>query len=410
MLAGRRILLVEDDGIMGPSIAQRLVLEGAQVEWLTQAVRAIHAVRTPRAPVDAVICDIKLPDGTGEEIYTTLCRTMTPPPFLFITGQGGIDQAVRLMKAGAADYLTKPFDMAVLLGRLGLLIRPREKEEKSKILGISPAAQRIEALIAKAAAHDRPTLISGPPGLGKTLIARRIHALSDASAAPFVQVNLTREKDVKQALYGEAGAFRRVRDGVLLLSAIERLEPGEQDRLVEALARGVDCRLISTAGPGLALAFAEERFRHDLFASLSVAEIPIPALAQRKEDAVWLLNEMFAEMNGRRTSPLRGISSLAEEAARNHDWPDNGRELRNRLRRAFSLAEGDWLLPADLFPERQTAEAFQTLLEVRETAERDQILAALERTEGQVAAAAKLLRISRTTLWEKMQKLDLHLR
>ncbi len=410
MLTGRRILLVEDDGIMGPSIAQRLVLEGAQVEWLTQVVRAIHAIRTPRAPVDAVICDIKLPDGTGEDIYTTLCRTMTPPPFLFITGQGGIDQAVRLMKAGAADYLTKPFDMEVLLGRLNLLIRPREEEEMPRILGISPAAKRIETLISKAAANSRPTLISGPAGLGKALVARRIHALSDASAAPFLEVNLTRESAVEQALYGDAGAFQKVRDGVLLLGAVERLLPEQQDRLLETMARGVDCRLISTAGPGLALAFAEERFRRDLFASLSVAEIPIPALAARREDAVWLLNEMFAEMNARRVSPLRGLSSLAEEAARNHDWPDNGREVRNRLRRAFSLADGEWLLPADLFPERQTGQAFQTLLEVRETAERDQIVAALERTDGQVAAAARLLRVSRTTLWEKMQKLGLQLR
>ncbi|MEQ8654702.1 MAG: response regulator [Kiloniellales bacterium] len=181
MLDGRRILLVEDDGIMGPSIAQRLVLEGAKVEWLTLAVRAIHAIRTPRAPVDAVICDIKLPDGSGEEIYTKLCETMTPPPFLFITGQGDIDQAVRLMKAGASDYITKPFDMAVLLGRLSHLIRPREEEAMPRILGVSPAALRIEKLIARAAGNERPTLISGPSGSGKVLVARRIHALSDAS-------------------------------------------------------------------------------------------------------------------------------------------------------------------------------------------------------------------------------------
>ncbi|MEQ8655421.1 MAG: helix-turn-helix domain-containing protein [Kiloniellales bacterium] len=223
-------------------------------------------------------------------------------------------------------------------------------------------------------------------------------------------MNLAREPNVEQTLFADAGALREVRDGVLLLTAIERLKPALQDRLVEELAKGVSCRLLSTTGPDLALAFAEERFRLDLFARLSSAEIPIPPLSERKEDAVWLLHALFADMNAKRGQPLKGISSLAEEAVRAHDWPDNGREVRNRLERALSLASEGWILPADLFPERQSEQAFRSLVEVRETAERDQIVAALERTDGQVAAAAKLLRISRTTLWEKMQKLDLQSR
>ena len=94
MLEGRRIVLVEDDEIMGASLVQRLTLEGAEVQWHRQIARALPAIRTPRKTVDAVICDICLPDGTGEELYDTLTRTGHPPPFLFITGQGGIDQAV----------------------------------------------------------------------------------------------------------------------------------------------------------------------------------------------------------------------------------------------------------------------------------------------------------------------------
>ena len=97
MLKGRRVALIEDDEIMGASIAQRLEVEGAEVLWLKLAQRAIGALRTPRAPIDAVVCDIRLPDGTGEEVFMTLCQTIIPPPFLFITGQGGIDQAVRLV-------------------------------------------------------------------------------------------------------------------------------------------------------------------------------------------------------------------------------------------------------------------------------------------------------------------------
>ena len=123
MLKGHHIVVVEDDEIMGSSICHRLELEGAEVTWVKLMMRGISAVRTPRKTVDAVVCDVRLPDGTGEELFAALCRTSAPPPFLFITGQGDIDQAVRLLRAGASDYLTKPFDMAAFLERLALIMR-----------------------------------------------------------------------------------------------------------------------------------------------------------------------------------------------------------------------------------------------------------------------------------------------
>jgi DNA-binding response OmpR family regulator len=140
MLEGRRILIVEDDEFVGASLAQRLELEGAHVVWFKQMVRALGAIRTPATPIDAVICDIGLPDGSGEELFTILCRTSAPPPFLFITGQGGVDQAVRLLKFGAADYLTKPFDMPLFLERLTLLLSPRADMAFPPLIGVSPAA------------------------------------------------------------------------------------------------------------------------------------------------------------------------------------------------------------------------------------------------------------------------------
>lgn len=111
MLEGRHIILVEDDDIMGASLLQRLVLKGAEVQGHRQIARALPAIRTLRKSVDAVICDIRLPDGRGEELSDTLTRTGHPPPFLFITGQGTINQAVRLIRSGALDYISKPFDM-----------------------------------------------------------------------------------------------------------------------------------------------------------------------------------------------------------------------------------------------------------------------------------------------------------
>lgn len=406
MLKGRRIVLIEDDEIMGASIFQRLTLEGAEVIWLKLAQRAIGALRTPRAPIDAVICDIRLPDGTGEEIFTTLCRTITPPPFLFITGQGGIDQAVRLLQAGAADYITKPFEMGPFLGRLSHLLRPRGEQRLPDLLGVSPAARRIDDLVASAAAHDQPVLVRGGPGTGKALVARRIHAASDRAAAAFVHVNFARATDST----GLAIAVAHVGDGVLFLNGLEHMSEPDQSLLMGWLDGKPPCRIIAACAGAMSDPVKSGRFRGDLYFRLDQFEIPVPALKDRPEDAVWFLHDLFHALNARRPVPLRGISALADQAVLGHDWPGNGRELRSRLVQALATAEGEWLFPADLFPERQTeagGEEFLNLSAAREAAERAQIIAALERTGGQVIEAAKLLRVSRTTLWEKMQKLGL---
>ena len=238
MFRGARIVLIEDDHTMGDSIAQRLELEGAEVIWVKQAVRAIHAIRSPRARIHAVVCDIRLPDGTGEEIFTTLCQTLSPPPFLFVTGHGGVDQAVRLMQAGAADYVTKPFEMAAFLDRLRLLLDPRDDDKAGTQFGISAAARRLDAQAARAARSSQPVLVHGAPGTGKTRVARRVHMLSDRAAAPLVEVNLARDRDAPETLCAPGGPLEQVGEGTLVLIAAERLDMAAQDALVARLDRG----------------------------------------------------------------------------------------------------------------------------------------------------------------------------
>lgn len=408
MLQGFRIVLVEDDEIMGSSLLQRLELEGASVQWFKQSVRAIGALRSPRVPVDAVICDIRLPDGDGETLFNTLCQTTTPPPFLFITGHGGVEQAVRLMQGGAADYVTKPFEMPVFLDRLSMLLNAQTKEELSPLLGVSVAARRVDELALQAASSDQPVLIRGGPGTGKELVARRIHEQSDRKAAPFVAVNIAREPDLDRALFGPDGALRSVGEGVLFLHALSRL-PGEQQlNLMYALDDGFEGRVIASCGHDMERIVSGGGFLPDLFFRLNMMEIPIPPLGERTEDAVWLAFQMFGDFNDRRAEPLAGISRLAEHAIRAHDWPGGGRELRSRLARGVEMATGDHLHPADLFPERLARDdRLMTLAEARDAAERRQIIEALDRTGGQIGQAAKLLSVSRTTLWEKMQKLGI---
>jgi DNA-binding NtrC family response regulator len=402
MLEGRRIVLVEDDEIMGASLVQRLELEGADIQWHRQIARALPAIRTPRKRVDAVICDIRLPDGTGEELYDALTRTSHPPPFLFITGQGSIGQAVRLIRSGAADYIAKPFDIADFLARLVSVMRPRADEEMPLEVGITDAAGLVERQLQEASLRDTPLLLRGEAGLGKLRLARRAHELSDRRAAPCVVLDTLRAPvgpDVLERGIADAA------DGALVIIGVDRLGAEAQGTLAEAL-RAPAFRLIATAG----LQIAEKdgaSFRADLLAVLRSHEIIIPSLAQRPEDAVWLAGRLFPAFNARRRRPLAGLAASAEEAIRSHDWPGNGRELRARLMRAVEAAEGDHVLTSDLFPERAGDESLRSLAEVRDAAERAQIMSALERTGGQMTEAARLLRVSRTTLWEKMQKLDL---
>lgn len=402
MLDGRRIVLVEDDEIMGASLVQRLELEGAEVQWHRQILRALPAIRTPRRPVDAVICDIRLPDGTGEELYDTLTRTGHPPAFLFITGQGSIDQAVRLIRSGAMDYIAKPFDIAQLLIRLTQVMQPRADQEMPPETGISAAARAIDRQVADAAGRDTPVLLRGGPGLGKLRLARRIHDHSDRRAAPVVVLDAVGGTVDRAAL---AAGISDVGEGSLIIVGIGHLTPDCQELLLRDL-RKAEFRLIATAGMKLNEKDADE-FRSDLLSLLTSHEIVVSALSERPEDAVWLAGRLFPAMNARRACPLTGLAASAEEAIRAHDWPGNGRELRARLLRAVEAAVGDLVLTSDLFPERAGDAGLRSLAEVRDAAERSQIAAALERTGGQVGEAAKLLRVSRTTLWEKMHKLGL---
>ena len=401
MLEGRRIVLVEDDEIMGASLVQRLNLEGAEVQWHRQIARALPAIRTPRKSLDAVICDIRLPDGTGEELYDTLTRTSHPPPFLFITGQGGIDQAVRLIRSGAADYITKPFDIAAFLTRLATIMRPRADQEMPPETGITTAARTVDRQVIEAATRGTPLLIRGEKGLGKLRLARRVHELSDRRAAPFLICNALRDQVGKPEV---VSAVAEVGEGTLVILGIEELDDAAQDELMAALT-APRFRLIATLG--LQGDGDAGGLRADLLSMLQSHEIVVPPLVDRPDDAVWLAAQLFPAFNARRMAPLDGIAATAEEAIRLHNWPGNGREVRARLMRAVEAVESGMVMTSDLFPERAAGEAMRSLSEVRDAAEKAQIIAALDRTQGQIGEAAKLLRVARTTLWEKMQKLGL---
>ncbi len=426
------VALVEDDPIMGESLVQRLALEGVTVRWWQRGRDAVGALITGK--VHAVVCDIRLPDLDGETLFREVARTPDAPPFLFITGYADIDQAVRLMRAGAADYVTKPFEMDDFLSRLGDLISSHPPDDTPE-LGISMVMRDVERLLRRVARVNSTVLISGETGTGKDVAARFLHATSESNSKPFVAVNCAAIPSdlLESELFGhEKGAYtgasqrhigyaERAEDGVLFLDEIGELRSGLQAKLLRLIEersfhrvggertipfRG---RIIAASNADLPVLVEAGQFRQDLYYRLNVVSLRMPPLRERPEDIPWLMTRFFAEFSKRFDSPLKGVSALADEAARIYSWPGNVRELRNHMERAVALGLGPWLMPGDLFPEMAvhgavSEEQLGSLEEARLNAEKRHIVRALTATGGEVGAAARLLGVGRTTLWEKMRR------
>jgi DNA-binding NtrC family response regulator len=428
-LEHRFVGLLEDDPIMGESLVQRLALEGIIVRWWTTGREALAELE--RARPEAVICDIRLPDMSGEEVFRTMADRDAAPPFLFITGYGDIDQAVRLIRAGAGDYLAKPFDMPVFLNRLSGLL-PSPPSEANQVLGVSDAMCGVERTLRRVARVRSTVMFTGETGVGKEVSARFLHDVS-VPTGPFMAVNCAAipAELLEAELFGhERGAFtgaqarhlgwaERAGEGTLFLDEIGDLAPAMQAKLLRLMedkqfyrvggeiAVSFRARIVCATNADLEKRVRDGRFREDLFYRVNVVSISVPPLRDRREDIAWLLERLFDQFNS--GGELAGVSGLAEEAAQAHPWPGNVREMRNRVERGVALALGPWLMPGDLFPEAVELAApvasLPSLEDVRAAAERRHILRALALTGGEIIPAAKALGISRTTLWEKMRRL-----
>ena len=432
-----QIAVVEDDPIMGESLVQRLALEGYGAVWWQSGRAAIEGLRQRRP--DLVVCDIRLPDMDGEEVFRQALPDLLGSPILFITAYGNIDQAVRLIRAGADDYLTKPFQMEDFLQRIEHLLHQRGQAELivSPALGQSPSMRQVEAVLRRVADIDSTLLITGESGVGKEVAARFVHQISRRAATPFMAVNCAAIPGslLESELFGhERGAFtgaharhegyaERARDGVLFLDEVSELPSAVQVsllRLVQERAffrvggeRPVPfrARLICATNADLEACIRGGQFREDLYFRINVIAIDIPPLRDRPADILPLLRHYISYFAEALKADVRGPTANAGALAQSHAWPGNVRELRNRVERAVALASGPWLDPADLFPDLVRRdlqpELPPSLASVTDAAQRQHIQEVLERTGGQVKKAAELLGISRTTLWEKMRKLGL---
>ncbi len=434
-----RICLIEDDIYMGTPLVERLEMDGYACDWFQTGREAMQALRT--AAYQLAISDIHLPDIAGDTLFKELLADRLPlPPFLFITGFGAIDQAVNLLKLGAEDYMTKPFDIGQLMAKIEALCPRRLPPAQDHYLGISAVMRTIELLLPKLAASRSPVLITGETGVGKEEVARRLHRVADpAGKAPFVAVNCGAipENLLESELFGhEKGAFTgavRARSGVfeqadggtLFLDEIGEMPPSMQVKLLRAIQeravlpvggnrpKPVDIRLVCATHRDLKAMVESNEFREDLYYRIHVIHLPVPPLRERREDILWLAERFLAELDGKSGKPFT-VSARAADALVSYPWPGNIRQLRHCLERASVLAPGACFETESIFGadgelvraaagslERQPLEGYL------QACERDYIGRVLEECGGRIMETANMLGISRKNLWQKMRKLGI---
>ncbi|WP_298830565.1 sigma-54 dependent transcriptional regulator [uncultured Piscinibacter sp.] len=436
------LCLVEDDEIMGESLCDRFRLEGFEVDWHRRAADAMRAIA--RTGYALVISDIRLPDFSGEALFERLQEgSVDLPPFIFITGFGSIERAVALLKRGATDYVTKPFDLDELVLKVRQLSQSRagcaDSDVEGTRLGISAAMQKIEATLARLAEHAGIVLITGESGVGKERVALQLHRLAARGAEqPFVAVNCgaITETLMEAELFGyekgaftgalrtRKGVFEQAHGGTLFLDEIGDMPLAMQVKLLRAIQERrivrvggetsipVEVRIICATNQDLRARVEAGAFREDLFYRINVIHLRIPMLRERREDILWFARQFLREFGEQHGGQPRVLSPAAEQALVNYPWPGNLRELRHCIERACILSGDTTLEPSALFeswPEGAAGQAHAagTLEQYIRDCERGYIQQALERCQGQIGNTAAHLGISRKNLWEKMKRLQI---
>ena len=457
------LLLVEDEAVLARHLVTLLSHAGYEVHHAGSLADA-HGILAA-TPLDAALLDMRLPDGSGLDLLTTLIAADPGLPVIMMTAYGSVADAVGAMKSGAVDYVQKPFEPDEICVKLEHGLRgARQRREISyhrgrsgatgTILGDSPAAERLRQLVERIArstsgpGSPAPTvLLLGETGSGKGHVARALHAAGGRRDGPFIEVNCTAlpETLVEAELFGyEKGAFTDAKTaraglletadgGTLFLDEIGHISPALQGEFLKAIEektvrrigasamRKVDVQIIAATNRDLEAAVRLGEFREDLYQRLSVAVIRIPPLREREGDAVRLAHTFLAEGFRRYAIAPRQLSTEAESAIARYAWPGNVRELANAMERIVLFGDRDPVPAEDLglspHPAAVAAIGHAPSGEVTidfppqglslEAVEKALLLRALAQAGGNQSAAARLLAISRDTLRYRMEKYGL---
>jgi DNA-binding NtrC family response regulator len=430
----RSVVLIEDDAVLGESLTQRLALEGIDVWWARSAAEGEALLRRRRPTM--IVCDIRLPDGDGESLLAHLMPQLGGTPIVIVTAYGDVGQAVRMLRAGADDYVEKPFPAQLLIDKLDAFAAwsPPAEPPPDAAGWTSPSMQTLRRHLLKLGRVDTTVLLVGESGVGKEVAARVLHEAGPRAAAPFLAVNCAAIPSdlLESQIFGhERGAFtganerqiglaERAAGGTLFLDEVAELAAPSQAKLLRLLQErrftrlggreelALGARIVAATNADLRARVAEGRFRDDLYYRLAVVELQVPPLRQRPEDVEELAAHFLRHFARSLGKDIPALDAAALGALLHHGWPGNVRELRNRIERALVLAESQRLGVADLFPEQQAQEAPPlSLAAAREAAEREHIRRILARCGGRIGGAAQVLGVSRTTLWERMRRLGI---
>ena len=425
------ILIVEDDRVYARTIANWLVKNGINARYVLSVAAA--KVFLEGHEVDLVLSDFRLNDSNGVELLEWMKAQGYRMPFLIMTGYGDIPGAVEAVKKGAADYLPKPVQTEKVLGIIrGLLDRRNRKKvaEQAFYVGKSPLAVKLQNIVRVVAPADSlSVLILGASGTGQEYVARQIHELSGRADAPFIAVDcgaLPKELaaselfgHVKGAFTGatenKTGMFAVANHGTLFLDEVGNLSMEVQVLLLRALQEKryrpvggkeevkADIRLVAATNEDLERAITEGRFREDLFHRLNEFPLYVPLLAECPEDIIPLAEFMLDIANRELGKDVKGFDRETQKRLKAYPWPGNIRELKGAVKRAALLAKDDWITSEDVDLPNKSKQAEVYALNDERT-ERTTILKALEATGNDRKAAAKLLGISRSTLYLKLKK------
>ena len=446
----RRVLVVDDEENLRVVVRSFLRRAGYEVEVAASAEDALVLVES--FGPDVVITDVRMPRMSGIDLLATLQAKGSGATVIVMSAYGNVDRALEAMKAGAYDYIQKPFKAEEVL----LTLRKAEERESLRrenralrqeirkenlfedMLAKSPAMQGIFKTVSKIADYKTTALITGESGVGKELVARAIHRRSSRRGGAFIAVNCGAipENLLESELFGykrgaftdaaqdRTGLFEQASHGTLLLDEIGELPLALQVKLLRVLQEDsirrlgdskdlkVDVRILAATHRDLAAEVKAGRFREDLYYRINVLPIHVPPLRDRREDIPVLLDHFIARNNARFGTNIAGITPEARRLLLEYPWPGNVRELENTIERSMVLAEGETISVEDL-PER-TREARDPIqshlttgeLSIKKTSriiEEILIRRALTKTKGNRTRAAEVLEISHRALLYKIK-------
>jgi two-component system response regulator AtoC len=439
------ILVVDDDAPMRRTLQELLSAHGFHTLASAGAEDAIEILQSE--PVDLVITDLRMPGMKGDALLREVRRTFPEIPVIAVTAFGSVQDAVELTRAGAVDYLEKPFQTRALLDAVSRALEdsaPRRQQARlrrdrgeflQEFVGASTPMQQLFERIARVAHSPAPVLITGETGTGKELIARAIHRASERHRMVVINCGAIPADLLESELFGhlrgaftgamhdKEGLFPAANGGTLFLDEIGELPLPLQPKLLRAIETGeiravgaveperVDVRILAATHRDLEEAVAEGTFREDLFWRLRVLHLEAAPLRERAEDIPLLADAFLAEASKRtRAAPVR-LRTDAGRMLREYHWPGNVRQLRNVLEAALTFAPGDEIrredLPLDIRRSSEGRELIRSAAERGLTLadlERDYIFEILRRAGGNKTRAAELLGLPRRTLYRRLEE------